>query len=466
MNEKKSKISAQTASLIACVTVIAAAGLLAVLLAMSLLGLLHPRGIRITLYTPNAAYVYDDTEHIGNEPKITAGALAQGHSLQVTGLPRGTLVGSYENKPQFVITDETGADVTKLYHITGQYGTMQILPRHISLHCDGQEKLYDGEPLSCGEAKVINPDSLPEGHTLQQAGGNSITMPGSARCAPDYRIVNAAGADVTGQYEIQERFGDLVIQPIRLYFETESAQKQYDGEPPTCDSWKPTGGILLAGHTLDVTVTGTLTEAGTARNTMDVMIIDETGKDVSAIYDVEVNAGILTVSPRAIKLRTESVTAIYDGAPVQGSRWEMVSGRLMSGDRVEASSIASLAQPGTIENTMRFTVVDEKGLDVTGRYQISVDTGTLTMQPRPITIRTGSATEVFCEQVLQCNDYTVIAGSLAEGDSMIMTGCFLFEVGSCDNAPLELLVLQNDRIDVTACYRISYEYGRLELTSG
>lgn len=466
MNEKKSKISAQAASMIACMTVITAAVLLAVLLTMSLLGLLHPRGIRITLYTPDVAYTYDDTEHIGNEPQIISGSLEDGHTMQVISIPRETLVGSYENVPEFVIIDETGADVTKLYHITEKYGIMQILPCHIALHCSGQEKLYDGEPANCGEVTVINPDALADGHTLQQTGGNSITMPGSIHCAPDYRIVNASGTDVTNQYEIQEQFGDLVIQPIRLYFQTGTAKKQYDGEPLTCDSWKQTGGSLLPGHSLDVSVTGTLTEAGTADNSIDITITDETGRNVSAIYNIEVDTGTLTVSPWAIKLRTGSITAIYDGSELQCDKWEIRSGKLMPGDRLEASAITSLAQPGTIENTMRFSVVDENGLDVTNRYQITVDTGTLTMQPRPITIQTGSATAVLSGQPLQCNDFTVIAGSLADGDSIRMIGIVLDAVGSCDNEPMILLVKHNGLIDVTACYRISYEYGRLELTSG
>lgn len=51
----------------------------------------------------------------------------------------------------------------------------------------------------------------------------------------------------------------------KLVFESESAEKVYDGTPLTCVKWKLTSGELKKGYEIKATVTGTQTDAGNGR---------------------------------------------------------------------------------------------------------------------------------------------------------------------------------------------------------
>ena len=102
-------------------------------------------------------------------------------------------------------------------------------------------------------------------------------------------------------------------------------------------------------------------------------------------------------------------------------------------------------------------------------YSITCNYGRLRMQPRPITIRTGSAQKVYDGQPLNHNVFEIVAGSLADGDSIQLVCITLHSVGTSDNLVMECVIYHvladGTKQDVTACYRISFDYGQLQITS-
>lgn len=464
---KKTHNAAKTVSFVGGFFTISASVILVVFLFMSLFGLIHPRKTRITLHTDSIETLYDGNVHFGTEPIVSRGALLQGHTLEVRGVTQYDQVGSYENAPDVIIVDETGADVTNYYDINFDYGKIVVQPIQITVNCVGDEKLYDGEPLTSGDVSVIA-GKLLKGHSLMVYGGNSLLYPGSVEVDPLYRIVTESGIEVTDQYDVTEIFGYLTVRPHTIYITTGSAEKMYDGSGLSCDEWSMLGGRLLDGHQLDVRVTGMLNDAGSIPNTADVKVYDQNGLDVTQIYDIQLVLGKLDIHGIPLSIQTKSDSKIYDGKPLSCTEWTLIDGDLENGATLKVREFTAHSQIGTVDNAIQFAVIDKDGKDITHRYDFTFDYGELTLQPKAITIRTASAKKVFDGTGLMDNSYTIVNGELCEGEQIELVCTVLTEVGFSENFVKSCVIYRikanGEKEDVTACYRINFEYGMLEIT--
>jgi len=377
-------------------------------------------------------------------------------------------VGEYPNAPEYVILDETGADVTNRYAIIEEFGTIRITPCKITLFSPEKSKTYDGEPLTPTPASLLM-GRLITGHILKAGAGQALVLPGAEKASPTYRIVDAHGGDVTDQYEVIERFGMLTVLPIPLTLTTESLRKQYDGKPLSAGGWKHAGGQLLEGHRLEMTVTAALTQVGTMENRGTARVVDALGKEVTGLYAMEYQFGTLEVTGIPLYITTGSAKKEYDGKPLQNEQWKLTGGTLTAGETLHARSTAVCEGVGTVENRMEFTVTAADGRDVTDIYQIHLSCGTLTIQPRAITIRTGSAQKVYDGSPLSCDSYTVTAGSLCPGDQLSISCGSITEVGYSENFVIQYAIYREtggqSRQEVTECYRISFDFGVLKITA-
>lgn len=466
MNRSRKAINAT--SYIAGFFVIAAAMLLVIFLILSVIGLIHPRKEQITLYTEGMEKVYDGTTLQGSEPTITYGSLHDGHTLEIRNIPEYSQVGEYTNAPEFVILDETGADVTGQYDITCDFGSLIIEPRHLTLLSLDKTKVYDGELLTLDGVWISN-GTLAPGHELVTDGGTTLVLPGEEKIEAVYRIISENGTDVTDQYAITEVFGYLQILPIEITVVTESAEKAYDGESLSASDWEMIGGRLLKGHTIDMDVTASLDDVGRIPNEGEARITDENGKDVTAIYHINYRFGTLAIDPIPLHITTMSAQKVYDGTPLACQEWELTKGTLEDGHSLKMQDHIVHDGVGSVDNAMRFLVTDENGRDITYRYSFIFSYGTLSIQPRAITIRTGSAEKIYDGQLLQCNTFEIVSGDILE-DELIRIYCTsITDVGYSENYVLECSVYRvaedGSLINVSAYYRITYEFGMLKITA-
>lgn len=455
-------------SYMAGIFVIAAALLLTVFLLLTALGLIHPRQQRLTLHTPDIAKVYDAVALSGSTPQITYGQLHQGHRLEVLSLPQYTQVGDYENIPVYRILDETGADVTKQYDITPDYGTVSIQARSITVTSPDKTKVYDGTAL-VSEPVQLSGGTLASGHQLVAQGGNSLLYPGTVAIAGAYQIVSETGADVTNQYRINEQLGTLTVMPITLTLGTESAQKVYDGEALTEQTWTQLQGSLLAGHSIQMNISASLSQVGTAQNEGIATVWDENGADVTSLYHIQYRFGTLQVQPIQLHILTGSAQKVYDGAQLRCSQWQLLSGALEPGASIQARSDTAVSMVGTTDNIITFAVVDADGKDISFRYSFVCEYGTLSIQPRAITLRTGSAQKIYDGEPMSCDTFEIIQGQLCDNEQIQLVGASIVNVGYSENYPLSCTVyrLEADgtKTDVSSCYRISFDYGLLKITA-
>lgn len=464
---KRSDKAVKAASYVAGIFAIASAMLLVIFLILSLIGLIHPRQARITLHTDSVSKIYDGTPLRGSEPTISYGVLHAGHTMEVRYIPEFSETGEYTNAPVIVILDETGADVTSQYDITHDFGDMTVQAREIMLVSAYKSKVYDGEPLTADEVWVGG-GTLAQGHALVSEGGNAIILPGVEQVQPVYRIVSESGADVTDQYAITESFGNLEILPISITLTTESAKKTYDGESLSAPEWEHVSGKLLDGHTIDMTVTASIDDVGSVLNEGMAWVKDENGKDVSSLYSFDYDFGSLEIEGIPLYIMTQSAQKVYDGKPLVCEKWEITQGDLEDGATIQVQEYAVCNSVGSVDNSMRFLVTDQDGKDITYRYSLICNYGTLSIQPRAINIRTGSAQKIYDGTPLSCSTFEIISGSLCEGERIDIACTSIVDLGYSDNYVLDCTIYRVEAdgrlTDVSACYRITFDYGTLKIT--
>lgn len=457
----------KTTSYVAGIFAIASALLVMVLFIMSALGVIFPRKESIMLHTDTLSKIYDATPLSGGTMTLKYGELHSGHVLEVLEECTYTKVGKYKNEPSYRIVDASGADVTNMYDIRADFGNIIIAARPLTVQSPSKTKRYDGVELISDEIYVFG-GKLVKGDSFICYSKTSITDPGSKQILPTYHIVDENGADVTDQYAITNDLGILTIRSLPITIVTASAEKVYDGKPLSSDEWECLG-TLLEGHKVAVTCITEKSDVGTFQNEAEVQFRDKDGNDVSQLYNVDMKYGTLTISPLPLHIMTGNATKEYDGTRLSCDTWEIVSGKLAAGEKIDLRSFTVLNAIGVTENKMNFAITDAKGNDITYRYQITQETGELCITPRSITIRTGSAVKVYDGSALVCEEYEIIKGSLCEGDTLEVAFSSMVNIGYTPNYIINYSIHRQTEgggiTDVSENYRISYDYGTLTVTA-
>lgn len=463
---------------IAGVFILIASVAVASLMLMSAIGIFYPRKIKLVMITPDRSKVYDESAIFCDEPQITYGNLRLGDKLVISSRPSYSLVGEYENRCDYMIIDRAGADVTEDYDVVENFGTISLLPRHISLFSPTKTKYYDGVTLYADQI-TLSPGSQPllHGHTLISTVTASLTEPGVLQIPNDFAIVDRNGNNVTDQYDIENQIGSILVRAIPITVTTGSSARSYNGEPLSNEHWslysefpgfESSVSPLLPGHTVHGACTTSVTKAGTYANMGDFYVFDESGADVSHLYNITILPGTLTIAPINIYISTEGMSKIYDGTPLTHPKWKLFGGQLLDGDVLSLSHAPTIEAPGTIANNMLFSVTDAKGNDVTSCYKISQTTGNLTLYAKTLHIRTGSASKIYDGKPLVCEEFEIVSGELCEGETISLSFASLKTLGASDNFVLDCKIFATNedgsQRDVTACYHVTYDYGTLLVT--
>ena len=191
-----------------------------------------------------------------------------------------TNVGEALNTPICRVSNASGADVTENYNILCMDGKLTVLPRTLVIETASQTKEYDGTPLQNHTYYFLSESDLLEGHRVE-----SVMFPEQSYIVnvgvlsneiASVKIVDESGNDVSYNYELQPRLGELSITPRPITVRSGSAAKDYDGTPLTCDEFSIVSITQpISGHTVEVALSGERTEVGESENVFaEVQILD------------------------------------------------------------------------------------------------------------------------------------------------------------------------------------------------
>jgi hypothetical protein len=299
----------------------------------------------------------------------TATALINGHSIKTVTIDgaQATNAGTSDLTPTAVmIVNASGQDVTNNYLInTTSYikGTLTIAPfggpgGKLKMTATNQSYVYNGRPqgdvgnaltlANYAAGSIVTSDPLATGDSIKSVaiGGSQRTNVGSGVLTPSaVMIVNAKGADVTANYDIDATSyvkGQLTITPKggpsggKFTITAADQTYEYNGQPQGIVG----NGLTVANYTADSIVTsdplGTgdfietihivgsqATNVGTSDLTpAGAVVRNAAGVDVTSNYDIDTNSsyinGKLTITKAGgagIKMTALNQSYVYNGQP-------------------------------------------------------------------------------------------------------------------------------------------------------
>lgn len=261
-------------------------------------------------------------------------------------------------------------------------------------------------------------------------------------------------------------FGLLQLRTVKLIVATETLSKVYDGEPLVGENYEIIHGRLTPGHSIKVLSKSSQTEIGECVNHLEFIIRDTSGSDVTDQYDIEQRSGTLKVALREIDIRLASVSKIYDGTPLSSAEYKITSPQgLPEGHSVYVYAAPEITDVGMVKNNGSVKILDENWIDVTSRYSLNVEEGTLEIKPRPITISTDSASKIYDGLALSDDGWHVSAGGLSEGHQLNVN-CIseLTEVGESKNDAI-IAIYDELGADMTSQYQVTLDAGTLRVNA-
>ena len=168
-----------------------------------------------------------------------------------------------------------------------------------------------------------------------------------------------------------------------------------------------------------------------------------------------------------IKLVFSSGDALkeYDGTPLTNSEWEMLSGELKEGHRAEVTVHGTQTDVGESRNLMTVKILDKNGKDVTSRYSIECQSGTLRVSAINIVVESLDLTKEYDAEPLLGSGAELKSGNLLPGHEITITSNgSQTTVGESRNGFEILITNTATGENVTHNYSVKPLYGKLKVT--
>ena len=351
------------------------------------------------------------------------------------------------------------------YTVTTANGqlTMTNASVAITIKAADDEKTYDGSALTNAEVTVTSGELLEGDKLVATAEGSATnvadTKTGNNPIKAGYKVMHGA-EDVTANYKITTEAGTLTINPKAVTVTAEDKTFAYSGTAKTWPEYDVDG--LIGDDKIEAVVTGSITFPSESPVTNKLESYKFTTGD-SKNYKVTTKDGQLkmTNASAEITITAADDEKTYDGSALTNTKVTVTSGKLLEGDELvaEASgSATNVADTKTGNNPIKagYKVVHGEE-DVTANYAITTEAGTLKINPKPVTVTTGSANKAYDGKPLTKDDAKI--EGIVEGETVKVTATgSQTEVGKSENTyKIEWVTAKE------ANYTISDTLGELEV---
>ena len=279
-----------------------------------------------------------------------------------------------------------------------------------------------------------------------------------------YTLENESEISVNDCYQVQLSGGSFTMVPRPITVSTNHEQKEYDAQIWQGGSATVTAGSLVSGDMLEYTISELPADAGVYEIDASCRIINESGLDVTHLYDLKLNRGKLTVNPIKLTITTGSAAKTYDGKNLSCKEWKLTDGRVIEGHKLYVATTTTRKAKGESLNEASIRIEDASRRDVTQNYDITVIYGTLKIDPILLKVQTGSATKVYDGETLTMPG-KLTEGAVLKGHKITISTIYGQKaVGTCSNTP-SVVIRDKNGVDVTEeGYSIEYDIGLLTVT--
>ena len=398
----------------------------------------------LTITADSDSKVYDGTALTKNS--YTKTVLATGDSVEsVTVTGSQTVVGRSANVPSAaVIKNENGDDVTASYDITYANGTLEVTKKAVTITVDSASKVYDGTALTKGSFEA---DGLTDGDSIESiAVTGSQTNAGKCDNVPDEAvIINAAGEDVTANYDITYVNGTLEVTKKEIVISGISAvDKIYDG---TVDAELDYSGIdwsacgMVDGDELSVTADCSFEDANAGNDktvelsditldgeSVDNYILAEDGQQTETYADIIKKAVTVTALKQTVAINGRIIDSVDYSELI-----DAIEGHELSEITLTSGSTKEVTAEGVI--TPSDAKILDGDIDVTDNYDITYIDGVMTV------------TKAEAEVVLDNGDAEEVCVTEAEVPNLIELAESEAEEGRIVKVELSVKAVSEDEID-------------------
>lgn len=169
---------------------------------------------QLTVVTGSAAKVYDGTPLTCADYTVYAnGALLAGHTVTAVTLPvsRTDAGVSYNTAGEVTVLDEDGNNVSVNYSVYCVAGTLNVIPRTLTVRSGSASKAYDGTALTCDTWEVTSNTQPVEGQTVSVFVSGTRTEVGESPNTIAEVVVMDGETDVSHNYDINTELGVLMV---------------------------------------------------------------------------------------------------------------------------------------------------------------------------------------------------------------------------------------------------------------
>lgn len=345
-------------------------------------------------------------------------------------------------------------------------GSFRYRKTKLIIQTGSASKVFDGTALESKTWNILS-GKLSKEHELEVKVKGQQTVVGKSENVAEVVIRDSSGMDVTDEYDIEMKYGELEVIRRKLTFSSESGWKVYDGRSFSNENARLSAGHLASGEIWEAYDFAQPSQAGKHTNSFLVRITNSSDEDVTSNYDITYDPGELTIMFGELVIVTGSDSKEYDGTPLSCDTCYVKSGTLYMGHHMDVTPLGSITMAGLCNNNVRLKIVDSSGGEVTDLYMINYELGTLTITPRKLYIRTNDVTRPYYDVPVP-NDWEFLSGNLLEGDKLTVVTDQQVQresrPGTYDNLVYGYTLKNADGWDVSDCYQVFAQYGVYILT--
>ena len=375
----------------------------------------------VTLTSGGGEKEYDGTPLTNSTVTVGGSGFVadEGATYNVTGSQ--TDKGSSKNWFTYTLAEGTKADN---YTITQEYGELVVTKNTsvINITAKSANKTYDGQALT--ETRYdFTQNILAEGDVLTAVVEGSQTDAGSSANVVKSYCVMRGDVDVTDFYTFGEiENGTLTVTERKVTLTSKNADKPYDGTPLTLPDVTVSDEGFVDGEVSDIKAIGTITDKGSVPNT----ITFTEGENFKASnYIIVRETGTLTITADAtevvVYISGNTGTEKYDGTEKTVTGYKVTS---ISSDLYKESDFAFTGNATVSATDARATSYPmgltagnfENKNDNFSKVTFVVTDGSLTIDPRTVTLTSESATKEYDGTPLTRPDVTVSGDGFVEGE--------------------------------------------------
>lgn len=452
--------------------------------------------VSITPRDINVKVLYAEKEYDGTPLTSTSHSTSYYFNSAKAGLVNGetltpvqntvngrTDVGTSDNNAEFT------ANANYVLHYDRTEADLYVYARALTLKSNSNVWTYDGKE-HFEEGYTVTNGSLASGQNIFVTSNTKVKNYTSSPVdnSLTFDIKTSNGVSVLANYDLQTTVsGTLTVTKRAIKITTGSKSQEYDGTELSDSELIYNKADLAEGQQITVdgyTSIQNVAETSDGNNAVTYFInVISTGEVTTANYEITEVKGTLTVTPRPLKVRTESDTKVYDGAPLVNRAYTVVyagnkvaqneeNAFIISGESLTLTgSLPEITEIGSIDNAIPLA-------EPNSNYKIiSREHGKLTVTAREITVKLTDYTVTYGESYAYptgAGNYDkTVAPDLADGEILeILKPVYEFGTAvypdvrsKAYSVSSETVKITKDGEDTTKNYKVNYLHGEITVES-